>query len=666
MKRLNKHPRIFKKVANTLKKLIQKQIKLVRSKMINVKNNGGNKNNIKNTSNNKNFHNNYKQNKIVVNNVNEQNDFSKIISISSFRKIPYETFILKLIPYDMETYIFMIKNKYTPKVLITVNNFKSIHFILKILNDKWKNITKNNPKIILYLIPNKEFWIGHKLIYFSLNENKIAFDIGDIYTSYGCPQTNELCMKYQWTEQIIKFPNDIEKDIDIQNDYIDNNIQNDNFIINKNLNNQNINYDNKTLSINDKKNEIKNNLDIIKEEDDDYLSEDNYNSDESCPLLESDLNMFDPLEFLGIDVEKKNNEFKNSIRTPSISKKFYGKKKRKLTFVNNVDSKNKILNNQFISNNSNIDNKNKTENNDTLKSLKSNSHLRTGYNEVFSQNYQNENNLNLTYDNLNNNHLSYLSSHNNIDKNTKNIHTKKKIPFINNVTESEYKQLEKINKERQNEYLNQKEKEEIKNENSKLNPFKSKESSPLKKYFTNNNNSIFNFQKSIFPQSNNLSQILNHENTMNINMNTRLNLDNDYFNSNNGFKTIFESNLLKSDYGNSNFYRNDLSKFSNSHFLNNQNYSNITNSNNIKVNEEQFIGKKKNRNKKKNKKDDNDNKKKFDDKKKNIKEIFNNNSNNIGININNQNHIFNSYPSNMFPQLPKNIDVPYPSQFIEK
>ena len=145
--------------------------------------------------------------------------------------------------FDMETYIFMIKNKYTPKILITVNIFKSIYFILKILNDKWKNITKNNPKIILYLIPNKEFWIGHKLIYFSLNEKKSAFDIGDIYTSYGCPQTNELCMKYQWTEQMIKYQNDIEKDIDIQNDDIDNNIQNDNFIINKNLNNQN----NKTL-----------------------------------------------------------------------------------------------------------------------------------------------------------------------------------------------------------------------------------------------------------------------------------------------------------------------------------------------------------------------------------------------------------------------------------
>ena len=660
MKRLNKHPRIFKKVANTLKKLIQKQIKLVRSKMINVKNNGGNKNNIKYTSNNKNYHNNIKQSKIVVNNINEQNDFSKIISISSFRKIPYETFILKLIPYDMETYIFMIKNKYTPKILITVNIFKSIYFILKILNDKWKNITKINPKMILYLIPNKELWIGHKLIYFSLNENKNAFDIGDIYTSYGSPKTNEICMKYQWTEQIIKFANDIEKDIDIENDNIENNnIQNDNFMNNNYLNYQNINYDSKKLLINDKKNEIKNNLDISKENNDYYLSEDNYNSDDSCPLLESDLNMFDPLEFLGIDVEKKNNELKNSIKTPSISKKFYGKKKRKLPFVNNVDSKNKIINNQFISNNTN--NNNKNENNDTLKSLKSNSHLRTGYNEVFS-NLQNENNLNITYNNLNNNHLSNLSSHINIDKNTKNKKTKKKIPFINNVTQNEYKQLEKINKERQNEHLNQKEKEEIKNENSKL--IKSKESSPLKKYLTNNNNSIFNFQKSFFQQSNNISQFLNHENTMNINMNTKLNFDNDFFNSNIGFKSIFESNFIKSDYGNSNFYRNDFSKFSNSHFINNQNYSHITYSNNLNINEEQLLGKKKVKNKKKNKKVDNINKKNILDKKEKVKEICNNN--NIGMKMNNQNNIFNSYPSNMFPQLPKNIDIPYPSQFIEK
>ena len=104
MKTLNKHPRLFKKIANTLKKLIQKQIKLVRSKMINVKNNGGNKNNSKTSSNNKIIHNNNNRNKPIANGNNEQTDFSRIISISSFRKIPYDNFILRLIPYDNETY----------------------------------------------------------------------------------------------------------------------------------------------------------------------------------------------------------------------------------------------------------------------------------------------------------------------------------------------------------------------------------------------------------------------------------------------------------------------------------------------------------------------------------------------------------------------------------
>ena len=112
MKTLNKHPRLFKKIANTLKKLIQKQIKLVRSKMINVKNNGGNKNNSKTSSNNKIIHNNNNRNKPIANGNNEQTDFSRIISISSFRKIPYDNFILRLIPYDNETYINMLKNNY--------------------------------------------------------------------------------------------------------------------------------------------------------------------------------------------------------------------------------------------------------------------------------------------------------------------------------------------------------------------------------------------------------------------------------------------------------------------------------------------------------------------------------------------------------------------------
>ena len=48
MKKLNKHPRLYKKMANTLKKLITNKIKFVRLKMIN----GQNKNSLKSNGNN--------------------------------------------------------------------------------------------------------------------------------------------------------------------------------------------------------------------------------------------------------------------------------------------------------------------------------------------------------------------------------------------------------------------------------------------------------------------------------------------------------------------------------------------------------------------------------------------------------------------------------------
>ena len=714
MKTLNKHPRLFKKIANTLKKLIQKQIKLVRSKMINVKNNGGNKNNSKTSSNNKIIHNNNNRNKPIANGNNEQTDFSRIISISSFRKIPYDNFILRLIPYDNETYINMLKNNYSPKVLITVSDYKSIHFILKILSDKWKNIIKINPKMTLYLIPISEFWIPHELIYFSLNDNKRAYDIGDIYTAYGSPKTNELIMNYQWTDEIKKFPieNDKDKESNKDNNSIEKNnlIQNNNFQnkkINKNNNNENIK---KNIFDEENNMKIKDNIeDNVKEEDEssnNNLSEDYNNTDDSCPLLESDLNMFDPLEFLGIDVEKKNNvELKSNssrVRTPSVSKKFIGRKKRKLAFVNNVEINSQIINNPFNNNNNNINgnnNKSKNETNQTNKSNKSNSHFRTGYNEIFSQNLQNESILTYTSNNdlnnnLNNNkNLSQISSHININnKNSKK--PKKKIPFVNNVSKNEYKKLERINKEKQNDEINiQREKEEfklngtpIKNEFSKLNPFISKDPSPIKRIFTNNNNnnSLFNFQRSIFQPSYGVSQLLNQDNSLN--MNTRLNIDNDYFNSNNDFR-IFETNLLKSDYGNSNIYRNEFSRFSNNHFYNNPNYSQITDSENNKFkdknnNDENLILGKKNKRKekKKDKKitleeiEENEKKQKIKKKKNNKNENKNNdnnnkiinNNNNVDINFNNHNKIFNSYPPHFYPQIPKNIDIPYPSQFIEK
>ena len=172
-----------------------------------------------------------------------------------------------------------------------------------------------------------------------------------------------------------------------------------------------------------------------------------------------------------------------------------------------------------------------------------------------------------------------------------------------------------------------------------------------------------------------VSQFLNQENSMN--MNTRLNIDNDYFNSNNGFRTIFETNILKSDYGNSNLYKNDFSRFSN-HFYNNPNYSQITDSSHLKGNNEKnniednyILGKKcKKKDKKKDKKNNlnDDSEKKQKVKKKKIQNNNNNITinNNNNINNNNQNRIFNTFPPQYFSQIPKNIDIPYPSQFIEK
>ena len=115
MKKLNKHPRLYKKMANTLKKLITNRIKLSRPKILQGPNNKSGNNSLKNPGNN-----NYFQqpqlplnNKLNKNINNSQNDFSRIINVASFRKIPYNDFILRLTPYDYETYLKMIKMNYS-------------------------------------------------------------------------------------------------------------------------------------------------------------------------------------------------------------------------------------------------------------------------------------------------------------------------------------------------------------------------------------------------------------------------------------------------------------------------------------------------------------------------------------------------------------------------
>lgn len=90
MKKLNKHPRLFKRIANTLKKLITKQIKMVRTKKINNLSNSGNKSTkqkIIPKSTNSGSNNIIRPGKSSIEaNKNETTDFSRVINVTKFRK----------------------------------------------------------------------------------------------------------------------------------------------------------------------------------------------------------------------------------------------------------------------------------------------------------------------------------------------------------------------------------------------------------------------------------------------------------------------------------------------------------------------------------------------------------------------------------------------------
>ena len=170
MKKLNKHPRLFKKIANTLKKLITNKIKSIRSKMINNYNNNNNNLNNNINNNNKNFINNINyNNNNKINNNNKYNsnifftnEFS--LNLPTFRKIPYEKFFIRIFPYDKETYLKMIEFNYNSRIEINISNNKSLKYIIKFLEEKWISLKKLNYK--LFLIPIRNIWIPHELPYF--------------------------------------------------------------------------------------------------------------------------------------------------------------------------------------------------------------------------------------------------------------------------------------------------------------------------------------------------------------------------------------------------------------------------------------------------------------------------------------------------------------------
>ncbi len=75
--------------------------------------------------------------------------------------------------------------------------------IIEVLQEKWKNIQKKYKNFSLFICPLEDLWIPNEITFFSADENSKAFDIGDIFTGYGCPSTNTLFMQYQWNESPI-------------------------------------------------------------------------------------------------------------------------------------------------------------------------------------------------------------------------------------------------------------------------------------------------------------------------------------------------------------------------------------------------------------------------------------------------------------------------------
>ena len=101
MKKLNKHPKLFKKIAQTLKKLIMNKIKQLRTKMINNKPSKLQK--VKTCSKTGHFPS-QRTGKSL-----SSPDFNGIINLDNIRSIPYDTFYLRITPFDRDTYLKMIE-----------------------------------------------------------------------------------------------------------------------------------------------------------------------------------------------------------------------------------------------------------------------------------------------------------------------------------------------------------------------------------------------------------------------------------------------------------------------------------------------------------------------------------------------------------------------------
>lgn len=564
------------------------------------------------------------------------------------------------------------------------------------LCEKWKNVQKKNSKCTLYLIPLAEIWIPSELTIFSSTDGK-AYDMGDIYTSYGSPSTNILYMKYQWSEtrkekndsnEVViegsktsflnpnSKSNSIGPEMDICNALLDDVNQNSNCAI---------------------KNDNSSDDDLSDEDDNDNDNE----QEKSFLPLESELNVFDPLEFLGIDDERKNstddekysdfNQNNYSIKTPSLKKTFHSKRPRS-------DDGNVSINNNINTNNN----------------QGTNSKLRTGYSELFSQKTDNgsllvssnnnnitvvansgfsDTNLNQISSHINSSNLSKGKTSSNISKGNSN-NTKKRIPFINNVKKEECVEIKNITQNGQ--------KTETQLSSTRT---KKEKTTPKKNIVTSSSmlipeRQLSNFGlTSLFPQE----SMMNNNNVGNTRLLGEFEMSNYMTQNSANFNSIFEhgnnTNLdfFKNNYTASNIFKTEFNK--NSNFIKEKDNL-IEHSDKTlqmikeeKENDNDILTKKTRRKREKKKKEKKitieeieESEKKQKQTKNKKKNIVNNGNGNTAQIKNNQNHLystlnnnisnpyiinqnnyFTNYPAQYYPpQIPLHLDIPLPSKFMEE
>lgn len=442
-----------------------------------------------------------------------------------------------------------------------------------------------------------------------------------------------------------------------------------------------------------------------------HIDEDiNSEQEKSLSPLESELNVFDPLDFLGL--EKNSDEDNNNELHLKINENTNFSKKdiKKLLGKKRLLKKKCFIKNKHNINNDNISEDKKCDSFENIESKpKSNNKLRTGYSEVFSQ-HQSDNNI-ITRNNSNSIGISNSLNINQISSkitnsytNTNNVIKKKKIPFVNNVNEDECEQL----KNQYNSIITKKSKEDIKKDIYPSNQIKEQEITPRKviDYSTFNTKIISPNKKNISFNSGNKNSLLFFQNQQsNLNNsnifqydynNTKYNLDFPSNSMNNQQNDIFNYNPQNSNLNNSifdignnsnfEFFKNNSSNiFRNDYYGNKNMFSNIFKNEDLSKNNEDKNDSKfyiRNeiddsnihtplKNKTKKKKSLNKNKNKSTNKKTYKKISDDISDTNISANKNsspvffNQNNYFANFAGQFYQQIPIQVDIPHPSIFLE-